>query len=97
MPVQTGPQTLLVKVMRDQTDTPTEHEQAVKDAHVHVVLGFLGAKGTAIPHQIDKADGDAAVHVENEVVLLRRGDGLDGNGVVEHLAARKVLLDELFD
>lgn len=97
MSVQTGPQTLLVKVMRDQTDTPTEHEQAVEDTHVHVVFGFLGAEGTAVPHQIDEADGDAAVDVENEIILLRCSDGLDGNSVVEHLAAGKALLDEFFD
>lgn len=97
MSIQTGPQTLLVKVMRDQTDTPSKHEQAVEDTHVHVVFGFLGAEGTAIPHQINEADSDAAIDVENEIVLLRCSDSLDSNSIVEHLAAGKALLDELFD
>ena len=97
MSIQTSPQTLLVKIMRDQTDTPTKHEQAIEDTHVHVVFSFLGAKGTTVPHQINKADCDAAIDIENEIILFGRRDGLNGNGVVEHLAVRKVLVDELFD
>ena len=97
MSVQTGPKTFLVKVMRNQANTPTKHEQAIEDTHIHVVFGFLGTEGPAVPHQINKADCDAAVDIENEVVLLRRSDGLNSNGVVEHLAAREALLDELFD
>lgn len=97
MSVQAGPQPLLVEVMRDETDTPAEHEETVEDTHAEVVFGLLGAKGTAVAEEIDEADGNAAVDVEDEVVLLGRGHRLDGDGVVEHLAAGEALLDELFD
>lgn len=83
--------------MRNETDTATEHEETVEDTHTEVVFGFFGAKGTAVAEEVDEADGHAAVDVEDEVVLLGRSHGLDSNGVVEHLAAGKALLDELFD
>lgn len=97
MSIQTGPQALLVKVMRNQSNTPTKHEQTVEDTHVQVVFGFLGAESATVPHQINKADCDAAIDVKNEIVLLRGSDSLDSDGVVEHLAAREALLDKLFD
>ena len=97
MSIQTGPQTFLVKVMRNQTNTPTKYEQSVQDTHVQVVFGFFGAEGATVSHQINKADCDAAIDVENEVVLLGSSDGLDSDSVVEHLAAREALFDELLD
>ena len=83
--------------MRNQTNAPAQHEQSVKNTHVQIVFGFLRTEGAAIPHQIYKADCDTAINVENEVVLLGGSDGLDSDGVVEHLAAGEALLDELFD
>ncbi len=97
MSIQAGPQTLLVKVMRNQTNTPTKHKQSVQDTHVEVVFGFLGTEGAAVSHQINKAYCDAAIDVENEVVLLGSGNSLDSDCVVKHLAAREALFDELFD
>lgn len=97
MSVQASPQPLLVKVMRNETDTPTEHEETVENAHAEVVFGLFGAEGTAVAEEVDETDGNAAVDVEDEVVLLGRSHCLDGNGVVEHLAAGEALLDELFD
>lgn len=83
--------------MRNETDTATEHEETVEDTHTEVVFGLFGAEGTAVAEEVDEADGNAAVDVEDEVVLLGRSHGLDSNGVVEHLAAGEALLDELFD
>lgn len=97
MPVQAGTQPLLIKVMRNQTNRATEHEQAIEHAVVQVVLGLLGGEGAAVAHEVDEADGDAAVDVEDEVVLLGRRDGLDGDGVVEELGGGEVLLAEFLD
>ena len=97
MSVKTGSQTLLVKVMRNQANTPTKYEQSVEHTHVQVVLGFLGTEGAAVSHQINKANCDAAIDVENQVILLRGSDGLDSDGVVKHFAAGEALFDEFFD
>ena len=97
MSVQARPQPLLIKVMRNETNTPTEHKQTIEDTHAEVILGFLGAEGATVTEEVDEADGDAAVDVEDEIVLFGRGDGLDRDRVVEHFAAGEALLDELFD
>lgn len=97
MAVKTGAQALLVKVVGNETDGATEHEQTVEDAHAHVVLALLGGEGTAVAEEVNKADSDTAVDVEDQVVLLGGGDGLNGDSVIEQLGAGEVLLDELLD
>ena len=94
--VETGAQSLLVEEVGNQTDGATKDEQTVEHTHLEVVLSLLGREGTAVAEKVDEADGDGTVNVEDEVVLLAGGDGLDGNGVVEKLGAGEVLLDELF-
>jgi hypothetical protein len=95
--VQSSPQSLLVQEMGNQTDRSSEHEQTVKDTHLEVVLCLFRGEGAAVAEEVDEADGDAAVDVEDEVVLLGGGDGLDGEGVVEEFGGGEVLLDEFFD
>ena len=82
--------------MGNQSDASAEDEQAVQDTHVEIVLGFFGAEGSAVAHQVDETDGNASIDVEDEVIFLRCSDGLNGNGVVEHLATREALVDEFF-
>lgn len=55
----------------------------VERADADVLLRFLGRERTRVAEQVDKAVGDAAVNVQDERVLLRRGHLLDGQGVVE--------------
>lgn len=83
--------------MGNQTNAAAKHEETVEDTHAEVVLGLLGRKGTAVAHEVDKAHGNAAVDVEDEVVLLGRRHRLNGEGIVEQLGAREVLLDKLLD
>lgn len=97
MPIQPRPQPLLVQEMRNQPNTPAQHEEAVEHAHLQVLLGLLGGEGAAVAQQVDEADGDAAVDVEDQVVLFGGRDGLDGDGVVEELGAGEVVLAEFFD
>lgn len=97
MAVQAGAQPLLVEEVGNETDGTTEDEEAVEHAHLEVVLGLLGGEGAAVAEQVDEADGDGAVDVEDEVVLLGGGDGLDSDGVVEELGGGEVGLAELLD
>ena len=97
MSVETGTEPLLVKEMRNETDTASENKEAVEDTHVQVIFSLLGAESTTVAHQIDEADGNTSVNVEDQVILLRRGNSLDGNGVVEQLVVGEVLRDELLD
>ena len=83
--------------MGNQTNRSAKHEETVESAHLHVVFSLLLVEGAAIPEQINKADSDAAINVEDQVVLLGGGDGLDGNGVVEQLVVGEVLLHVLLD
>lgn len=97
MSVQTSTETLLVEVVGNQTNAAAQNEETVKDTHSHVVLDLLAGEGTASAHQVHEADSNATVNVQDKVVLLRGGDRLDGNGVVEQLSAGEVLLDKLLD
>lgn len=95
--VEAGPQTLLVEEMGNETDGAAEDKETVEHTHLEVVFSLLGGECATVAEQVDKADGDAAVDVEDQVVLLAGGDGLDGDGVVEELGRGEVCLAELLD
>jgi hypothetical protein len=97
MPVETSPQPLLVEEVGNQTDRATKHEQTVEDTHLQVVLSLLSGESTTVADEVNEADSNASVDVENEVVLLGRCDALDSQGVVEQLCAGEVLLNVLLD
>jgi len=97
MPIQASPETLLVQIMCNQTNASAQYEQPIQDAHAEVVFSLLRTEGAAVAHQINEADSDTSIDVEDEVVLLAGGDRFDGDGVVKHLAAGETLLDEFFD
>ena len=59
--------------------------------YLDVLVSLLGGERAAVAEQVDEADGDAAIDVEDERVLLRRGDLLDSERVVEQAVAREVL------
>lgn len=97
MPIQAGPETLLIQIMRNQANASTKNEQPIEHTHAHIVFGLLRAKGTTVAHEVNEANSDSAVNVKNEIVLLTGSDGFDGDRVIEHFAAWKALLDEFFD
>lgn len=97
MSVQTSSQALLVEVMGDQADASSQNEETVENTHLQVVFSLFWTKSTAIAHKIDEADSDAAVNVENEVVLLGCCHGLNCNRIFEHFTAWEALLDKFFD
>ena len=67
MAVQWRTETLLVEVVADETDRTAEDEQAVQRADLDVLIGFLGSKCARITQEINEANGDASVNVENEL------------------------------
>jgi hypothetical protein len=97
MPIEASPEPLLVQEMGNQTDATTKDEEAVEDSHLQVVLGFLGRKRTAVAHKINKADSNATIDVEDQVVLLGSSNGLHSQRIVEHLTAGEVVLDVVLD
>jgi len=70
MSVQAGAQSLLVQEMCNQTDTAAEDEETVEDTHAEVVFRLFRRESTAVAEQIDEADGDTAVDVEDQIVFL---------------------------
>ena len=97
MTVETSTQTLLVEEVGNKTNASAENEKTVKDTHLEVVLSLLSGESAAVADEINKADGNATVDVENQVILLGSSDSLDSEGVVEKLVAGEVVQDVLLD
>lgn len=97
MTVKTSTQTLLIEVMCDKTDGATKNEETVQNTHLHVIFRLLSRERTAVAHQVDEADSNGTINVENQVILLGSGNRLDGKSVIQHLARWETLLDKLLD
>ena len=63
MTVQRCAEPLLVKMVTNETNATTEYKQPVERPNLDVLVRLFGGKGAAVPEEIDKADGDAAVDV----------------------------------
>lgn len=74
MPVKASAQPLLVEEVSNQTDTSAENEETVEHTHLQVVLSLLVGESTTVADKVNKADSNATVNVENQVVLLGRCD-----------------------
>jgi hypothetical protein len=95
--VQRSAETLLVEVVADEADAAPEDEETVESANADVLVCLISAKGAAVSQEIDEADGNAAIDVEDEGILLGSGDLLDGKGVVEQRVAGEVLANVVLD
>ncbi len=87
----------LIQEMGNQTNGSTQDEETVQNTHAEVILSLLWRERATVAEKVYKADGNTAVHVQDQVVLLGGGDSLDGDGIVEELVGSEVLHDELFD
>ena len=67
MAVERCTQALLVKVVADEADGATEDEEAVQGADLDVLVRLVRRERTTVSEQVDEADGDAAVDVEDEL------------------------------
>lgn len=54
-------------MVANETNAATQHKQAVERANLDVLVSFFAGEGPAIAKQVDKADGNAAVDVENQL------------------------------
>lgn len=57
----------------------------------------MNAQSTGIAQEIDETNGDTAIDVEDERILLRRGDVFDGESVIQSRRSREMLLYKLLD
>jgi hypothetical protein len=83
--------------MGNETDGTTQDEKSIKNTNRQILLGFFSGERTTVSQHVDEADGDAAIHVQDQVVLLGSGDGFDSNGVVKELVRREVLHNKVLD
>ena len=97
--VQWCSQPLLIQVVSNETDTPSKNEQAIESSDLNVLIGFFRSECTRVTEQVDEADGNAAVNIQDECILLRGCDLLNSEGIIQKTVAgevlRHVLLDEL--
>lgn len=97
MTVEWCAQTLLVEMVTNETDTASEDEQAVQAPNLNVLISFFPGKCTRISEQVDEADGNATVDVQDERILLRCRHLFNSKRIVEEGVAREVLLHVLLD
>lgn len=64
----------LIQVVADEADRSAQHEEAVEAAEGHEVVALLFREGAAGADHVHEAHGDTAVHVQDQVGPLARGD-----------------------
>lgn len=70
MTVQRSAQPLLVKMVTNETDGSTEHEETVQHTDLDVLIGLLWREGTTVTEKVDEADGDATIDVEDKLTEI---------------------------
>ena len=95
--IQWSAETLLVEMVADEADAAPEDEESVESANTDVLVCLFSAKGAAVSQEVDEADGNATIDVENEGILLGGGDFLDRKSVVEQRVAGEVLANVVLD
>ncbi len=97
MTVKRSTQPLLVEVVSDETNATAKDEQTIQTPYLDALIRLFTAKSTAIAKQINEADGNTTVNVEDEGILLGSGDLLHSEGIIEKSMAREVLQDVLLN
>jgi hypothetical protein len=65
--VERCPESLLVKMVTNETDATTENKETVEGADLNVLVGFFTSKGAAITQEVNKADCDATIDIQDEL------------------------------
>ena len=76
-----------MKMVTNETNAVTEDKQPVERPDLDVLVRVFGGEGATVPEEIDKADRDAAVDVENELWLTK---SVKPEGVVKAKKRRTV-------
>lgn len=85
-------ETLLVQEVADEPRGAAQDKEGVQTPNIDVLIGLGGRESTALAQQIDKADCNAPVHVQNQVGLLRGGQRLHLQGKVQQWCGREVFV-----
>lgn len=59
-------------MMSNEPDTPSEHEQRGERTDANVLVGFLTGEGAQVAKQIDEADSDASVDVQDQLRMVEK-------------------------
>jgi hypothetical protein len=65
MAIQSLLQAFLIQVMPNKADRAAQDKEPVQTPILNQLIHFLRAKGTATAKHVDKANGNAAVDIEN--------------------------------
>mmetsp|Transcript_46222 Transcript_46222/g.142974 ORF Transcript_46222/g.142974 Transcript_46222/m.142974 type:complete len:316 (-) Transcript_46222:2415-3362(-) len=97
VPVERLLQPELVQVVRDESGGAAEHEEAVQGPERHQVVALFAGEGAARADHVHEGHSDAAVHIQDQVGSLARGELLDGQGEVQDRRRLEVLLRVLLN
>merc|ERR1719234_504324 len=95
VPVQPLLEPLLIEEVADEPDATSEHKHSIQRAGLDVRLCLILGEEPTLSQQINKANSNAAVHVEDEIWLLLSGDLFHLLGIVKQRGAGEVLLGKL--
>lgn len=56
--------------MSNETNATAENEEAVERTNLDVLVCFLTGESTAVAQQVDEADGNATINVEDKLGRL---------------------------
>jgi hypothetical protein len=76
--IQRCTETFLIKVVTDEADTASEHEQAIQCSDLDVFLSFFGSERTAVAEEVNEAHSDTSVDVEDELKTSQMEEGIIG-------------------
>jgi hypothetical protein len=97
MSVKPSSQSLLIEVVCNQTDRSSKNEKSVQDTILQVILSLFSTESTTVSDQVDEANSNTSINVQDQVVLLGSGNSLDGQCVVKELMRGEVLQDVFLD
>jgi starvation-inducible outer membrane lipoprotein len=72
MAVEGSPQSLLVEMVTNETDTTTEDKETVQRANLNVFVCLFPSECSTVPKEINEADCDTPIDVENELYIIIR-------------------------
>ena len=79
MTVQRRAEPLLVKMVTNETNATTKNKQPIERPNFDVLVRLFRGEGAAVPEEIDKADSDAAVDVQDELWLTNVSEARRGH------------------
>ena len=62
--------------------TEVKHAQIIAP-YLDIFIRFLRSESATVTEQVDETHSNASIDIEDKCILLRRGDFLDSEGIVE--------------